>query len=229
MEAKKNPSKDIHRLSGMFFQIGLGVSITIVIVVFEWTKEFQKPRLRFTGEAIPDLVYIPVTNPVEPPMPSPIKSEIIPTSTKIPNTMVELASSLTIETDNIPIIDTDGIPGIPDFTVEFDSSEKYNRVWNIVEKSAEPVGGYPAFYELLRKNMKYPNKARQFNVEGKVFVEFIINKDGTPVDFKTIRGLGYGCDEEAIRVISLSKWKPGQQRGNSVRVKMVLPITFQLK
>jgi protein TonB len=140
-----------------------------------------------------------------------------------------LTSSLTDETDKQPVIDADGIPSISHLVVEEDSTEKYTGVWTFVQKPAEPVGGYPAFYELLRKNMKYPNKARQFNVEGKVFVEFIINKDGTPVDFKTIRGLGYGCDEEAIRVISLSKWKPGQQRGNSVRVKMVLPITFQLK
>lgn len=227
MEAKKNPAKDVHRMSGMFFQIGLGISIAIVIVVFEWTTASEKPRLRIVEEPPMDLLYIPATNPVEPPPPSLVKNEILSKPTMIQNLVVKLSSS-SEESDDIPNINIDQQHDVPTFTIEEEPAEDPNKVFTAPQKAAEPVGGYAAFYELLRKNMKYPNKARRYNVSGKVYIEFIINKDGTPVDFKTFKGLGYGCDEEAIRVISLSKWNPGQQRGNPVRAKMIMPIIFQL-
>ena len=64
--------------------------------------------------------------------------------------------------------------------------------------------------------------------EGNVFVEFIVNKNGEPSDLKIIRGIGSGCDEEALRVLSLTKWEPGKQRGKPVRVKMVIQLNFKL-
>lgn len=65
-------------------------------------------------------------------------------------------------------------------------------------------------------------------MEGKVFVEFIVNRDGIPMEIKVIRAIGFGFDEEAKRVIGLTKWNPGKQRGKPVRVKMVLPIVFKM-
>ena len=66
-------------------------------------------------------------------------------------------------------------------------------------------------------------------VEGKVFVEFVVNRDGSIVDVKSIKGIGAGCDEEAVRIVqSAPAWKPGKQRGKPVRQKMVIPITFKL-
>ena len=66
------------------------------------------------------------------------------------------------------------------------------------------------------------------DLEGRVFVEFIINRNGDLSDLKVIRGIGAGCDEEAVRVLALTKWEPGKQRGKPVRVKMILPIHFRL-
>ena len=87
----------------------------------------------------------------------------------------------------------------------------------------------PAFYEFVGKKLKYPAQARRMGIEGKVFVEFVIERDGTITDVKAIKGIGAGCDEEAVRVLQTApKWKPGKQRGKPVRQRMVFPIAFKL-
>jgi protein TonB len=77
--------------------------------------------------------------------------------------------------------------------------------------------------------MKYPAQARRMGVEGKVFVQFVIGKDGAISDVKVIKGIGAGCDEEAIRVVQSSpSWNPGKQRGKAVKQRYTLPIIFKL-
>jgi TonB family protein len=104
------------------------------------------------------------------------------------------------------------------------------EVFSIVEESASPAGGFPELYGYIAKNIKYPLEARTKGVEGKVFIEFVVNTDGTLSNFVSIKGIGSGCDEEAIRVLQTSTitWTPGKQQGKSVKQRMVLPITFQL-
>ncbi len=107
--------------------------------------------------------------------------------------------------------------------------ETQEEIFSVVDVSASPKNGYAAFYKLVGENIKYPATARRTGIEGKVFVEFIVNRDGSLTEFKVVRGIGGGCDEESIRVISLSpNWNPGTQRGLPVRQKMVIPITFSL-
>ena len=90
-------------------------------------------------------------------------------------------------------------------------------------------GGEQKLFEFIGKNVVYPKEAIEAGVEGRVFVEFYIEKDGTVCDAKVLRGIGYGCDEEALRVIGLMpKWSPGKQRGKAVRVRYTLPINFKL-
>jgi len=90
-------------------------------------------------------------------------------------------------------------------------------------------GGERMLFEFLGNNLVYPKEAKEAGVEGKVFVEFYIERDGTVCDAKVLRGIGYGCDEEALRVIGLMpKWSPGMQRGKAVRVRYTLPIVFKL-
>lgn len=104
-----------------------------------------------------------------------------------------------------------------------------DQVFLMVEEQPEFTGGNKAFAKYLRKNLKYPKKARRMGIEGKVFVEFVVNKDGSLADIEIIKGIGGGCDEEAVRVLKNSpKWIPGKQRGKSVRVKMSVPIVFRL-
>ena len=92
-----------------------------------------------------------------------------------------------------------------------------------------PIGGIQEYYKYVAKNLRYPQAAAKLGIEGRVFIEFIITKDGSVVNAKCIKGIGDLCDSEAVRVISNSpNWIPGKKNGENVNVKMVLPITFKL-
>jgi len=104
-----------------------------------------------------------------------------------------------------------------------------NDVYTIVEEMATPANGMTAFYAELSEQIKYPQQARTEGIQGRVFVEFVVNQDGTLSDFKVLKGIGAGCDGEALRVLGLSKnWNPAKQRGSAVKQKLVLPVVFAL-
>ena len=104
------------------------------------------------------------------------------------------------------------------------------ELWGcIVETMPAFRGGQQKLFEFIGNNVVYPKEAIDAGIEGRVFVEFYIEKDGTVTDGKVLKGIGYGCDEEALRVIGLMpKWSPGMQRGKAVRVRYTLPINFKL-
>ncbi|CAG5071695.1 hypothetical protein DYBT9623_03686 [Dyadobacter sp. CECT 9623] len=104
------------------------------------------------------------------------------------------------------------------------------KVFTVVEQQPEFPGGTTEMYKYLSKNIKYPSAASRANVSGRVFMSFVVNTDGSIQDVSVLKGLGFGCDEEAIRVVkAMPKWKPGKQSGRAVRVKYNLPINFQLE
>ena len=107
--------------------------------------------------------------------------------------------------------------------------EKVDEIFTIVEEQPSPDGGIKSFYEFVSKNLNYPAQARRMGMEGRVFVEFVVEKDGSLTDIKVVKGIGAGCNEEAVRVLSLApNWNPGKQRGREVRVRMIMPIMFKL-
>lgn len=107
--------------------------------------------------------------------------------------------------------------------------EETDEVFTIVEESAAPKGGMAAFYKYVSDKIKYPPQARRMGIEGRVFVEFVIAKDGTLTEVRAIKGIGAGCDEEAVRIVqSAPPWNPGKQRGKPVRQRYTLPIIFKL-
>ncbi|MBI3218964.1 MAG: TonB family protein [Bacteroidetes bacterium] len=102
-------------------------------------------------------------------------------------------------------------------------------IYTVVEEPATPVGGFPEFYKYIGASMRYPASARVFGIEGKVLVQFIVEMDGRLTNIKITKGVGGGCDEEAIRLIeNAPRWNPGHQRGQPVRQKYTLPIQFYL-
>lgn len=104
------------------------------------------------------------------------------------------------------------------------------EVFTLVEQQPDYPGGITAFYKAIANNMNYPEQARKMGIEGRVYVQFIVDKTGLVKDIKTIKRIGGGCDEEAERVIKLTgKWNPGTQRGKPVNVRMVMPINFKLQ
>jgi protein TonB len=104
-----------------------------------------------------------------------------------------------------------------------------NQIFTVVEQQPEFQGGYEAMMNFIKKNMRYPASARRMGVDGTVYVQFVVGKDGSITEVKTIRGISADCDKEAQRVVGLMPpWKPGRQNGKPVFVRFVLPIRFKL-
>jgi periplasmic protein TonB len=104
-----------------------------------------------------------------------------------------------------------------------------NQIFTVVEQQPEFTGGYEAMAQFIKRNLKYPASARRMGVEGKVFVQFVVNKDGNITDVRTLRGISADCDKEAERIVkAMPPWKAGKQNGKPVRVSFVLPIVFKL-
>jgi TonB family protein len=125
-------------------------------------------------------------------------------------------------------------PGAPvspgDFPPSPDSAANRDMVYTYVEQMPQPPGGLPNLLQYLDQQARYPAEARRQRVEGKVFVNFIIRRDGKITDVKVVKGLGYGLDEEAVRVVSqLPAWTPGKQNGQVVNVSYTVPVTFLVK
>lgn len=107
--------------------------------------------------------------------------------------------------------------------------EDENKIFTVVEQQPEFEGGYEAMMNFIRKNMRYPASARRMGVDGTVYVSFVVSKDGSISEVKTIRGISADCDKEAMRVVSMMPpWRPGRQNGKPVFVRFVLPIKFKL-
>lgn len=103
------------------------------------------------------------------------------------------------------------------------------EIFTVVEDQPEPPGGIPSFYSYISENLFYPAQARRMGIEGKVFVQFIVDTDGSITEVQAIKGIGAGCDTEAVKIVANSpKWQPGRQNGKAVKVRMILPISFKL-
>lgn len=99
----------------------------------------------------------------------------------------------------------------------------------VIESQPVPKEGMKAFYGYISENLKYPEEAKKMGIEGKVFVEFVVDKDGKLINIKSVKGIGAGCDEEAIRVLkSAPKWTPATVVDMPVKVRMIIPITYKL-
>ena len=109
-------------------------------------------------------------------------------------------------------------------------AKKNQQVFDVVEKMPEYPGGQAALFEYLSKNVKYPADAEKKKIEGRVLVTFVVNTDGSITDIEVVRKTFPSLDAEAVRVISgMPRWKPGEQKGQKVRVKYTVPLTFRLK
>jgi len=107
---------------------------------------------------------------------------------------------------------------------------KEAEIFTVVEETPQFPGGDTELYKFLAESIKYPEEAKELGIQGRVFVNFVVETDGGVSNVKVLRGIGGGCDEEAIRVVkSMPRWTPGKQRGIPVRVSYNLPIKFTLQ
>lgn len=107
---------------------------------------------------------------------------------------------------------------------------KSSVIYEAVDENPEPPGGYAAFNKYMSDNIVYPDSAKKAGVQGRIFVSMVVTKDGSLTNVTVKKdNLGYGCAEEAVRVIkAMPKWKPGKMNGKPVDVKFVMPVTFKL-
>ena len=221
---KKFYSVDVNKYSGLFANIGIAISLAIVLAAFEY-PDFEEQELVDLGTLaaeVEEMMEIPPTEQLPPPPPKIETPQIV----EVPDEE-EIEEEIEIDLD----MEADEETVIEEIIVEEEpvEEEKVDEIFEIVEESAEPEGGYAEFYKYVKKKIKYPNQAKRMGVEGKVYVQFVVNTDGTIIDVKAIRGIGAGCDEEAVRILQGSpKWKPGKQRGRAVKQRIVLPINFKL-
>jgi protein TonB len=120
---------------------------------------------------------------------------------------------------------------VPEVNYQLEEEEEpvSEEIFVIVESMPEYPDGINALYQYIGDQIRYPTMAKELGIQGKVFVTFVIETDGSVSSVEVLRGIGGGCDEEAIRVVkSLPKWKPGKQRGVPVRVRYNLPVKFTL-
>ena len=134
---------------------------------------------------------------------------------------VNFSAEVTDDTKNIEITPV---------VVEEEEDEAETQIFTVVENDPEFPGGMEALYKYLAQNIKYPQLARDNGITGKVYVTFVVERDGSIANPKVLRDIGGGCGQEAIRVVkSMPKWTPGKQRGKAVRVQFNLPVNFSLK
>jgi len=223
MDIKKTPNADIYRKSAFYTSIGLIISLLFVITAFEWRFYDDKGLLDLgqVDEDLEDLVEIPPTEQPPPPPPVIQQPEII----EVPDEE-EIEDEIEVDLD-VEITEETAIEEI--IFEEAPEEEEADQIFTIVEENAAFPGGNKAYGKYLKKNLKYPNQARRMGIEGKVYVQFIVGKKGEITNVKAVKGIGAGCDEEAVRVIRNSpNWTPGKQRGRPVKQRMIIPIVFKL-
>ena len=225
MEAKKSPKADLESKKIIFTQIGLIIALAAILLAFEW-KSYDKTIEGFGERVVEDIPeeIIPITEQkVKPPPPPPPKKVV---QINIVEDDVEVEDDLLID---VEADETTEVEEYIPIEVEEEVVEEA-PIFTVVESMPEFPGGMAELYTYLGNNIKYPVMAKESGIQGKVYVTFVVERDGSITDVRVLRGIGGGCDEEAIRVVqSMPKWNPGKQRGKPVRVQYNLPVRFTLQ
>ena len=228
MEIKKSPSADLERGKSTSLLMGFVLAFAVMFVALEWTQREKEDNSEIYAvrDVTLDEEIIPITLPekktVPPPPASVTKAEII----EIFQDDAEIEEDVLASVDDqVEFIDVSAL----DEVVVEEEPEIDDTPFMVVEDMPEFPGGTAALLEYLKKNIKYPAICRENNIQGRVLVSFIVNKDGSIVDAEVVKNVNPSLDKEALRVISgMPKWKPGSQRGKPVRVKYTVPVNFRL-
>ena len=230
MEIKKSPKADLEGKKGVFFEIGLTLALAVLLFAFEWKSSTEQvtPFQTPAEEQIEDEI-IPITQqmlkPPPPPPPAPKLTDLI----EIVEDELSFDEELEIDDAEADVENKNNY----NFDYDGDSwgeeeSDGEADIFQVVEDMPQFPGG--SVQKWIAKNVKYPMIAQENNIQGKVFVQFVIEKDGSVSDVKVARSVDPSLDKEAIRVVkAMPKWKPGKQRGKPVRVSYTVPINFQLQ
>jgi protein TonB len=216
MRLRKNPKIDLRFKYRKVIELALVLSLAILVIVFQAFKRFDnvvemadRVDLKIEVEQIPQTEQ--AKRPPAPTRPAiPIESED-----------EDIPEDATIESTDIDLSELPPPPPPPE-----DEIDESAQIFVAYDEAPTPIGGFPA----IQKNLVYPEIARKAGVEGRVYVQVIIDEKGNVVNASITKSLGNnGCDEAAIAAIKSVKWKPAKQRDKPVKVSVGIPVVFKLK
>lgn len=224
METKKSQKANLEKSRLMFTQIGLIVSLAVAWMVFE-TKDYEKKEVSTIGSR--QLVevddFIPITVQEKP---KPIERPQVAIQMEIVDNGEDVEDDFDIEAT---VGQNEAIPEYFPIEIEEEDIVETPPI-RVAEIMPEFPGGELKLLEFISKNIKYPQLARETGTQGRVYISFIVEPDGSISNVELLRGIGAGCDEEAMRVVkAMPKWSPGRQCGKAVRVVFNLPVNFKLQ
>jgi len=228
MISYKTPQADLERKKGLFFEIGLIVSLLIIFFMFQVKRPNQVGELDFNRSELQIVQeeMIQTTQPTPPPPPAQAPKQQITLLTVVDD-KEDVGADLQIQAE------VDQTTVIPEYIPIERPAQEENiiepEIFLIVEEQPEFPGGDAARIQYFASHTKYPQLAKENNIQGIVYVGFVVEPDGSVSNVNILRGIGGGCDKEAVRVVKqMPAWKPGKQRNRPVRVRFTLPVRFTL-
>jgi protein TonB len=228
MEIKKTPKADLENKKGLFTEIGLAIVLGLCLAAFEYsTREVSIDLSAMPDEEVVEEEIVPVTKQEEikppPPPPPPKMADVL-----------NLVDDNTELDDDAEIFDSefeeDAAVEFVEVDVEEEAVEETEEVFFIVEQMPIFPGGDEALRKYLATSVKYPVIAQENGIQGRVFVAFVVDKNGNVTNVRVARPFDPNLDKEAVRVVeSMPKWTPGKQRGKAVKVSYTVPINFVLQ
>ena len=227
-EVKKSPKANLEPQKLTSLLMGVVVGIALIFFAFEWSSETTKVDESIIVQDILAEEEIEITRreptpPPPPPPPAPEAPEVIDVVEQKVETRIEIKT----EDDSKQRQTEAYVPPPPPKPKQEEVTEE---IFVVVEEQPEFPGGNTAMMKFLSDNIKYPVIAQENGIQGRVITNFVVERDGSITDVQVVRGVDPSLDKEAVRVIqSMPKWKPGKQRGSTVRVRFTLPVVFRLQ
>ena len=229
MEVKKTPKASLENKRALFIEIGLIVALAVVYIAFNWTsKDVQVSTLEAENQVVQEEEIIPITQETPPPPPEAPKIPVLSDQIDIVDDEIEVDNDfLSLEdSDDMGVEIMDYVENVQEEVVEEEAIP-----FQLVEEKPSFMGGDAnQFSAWVNKRLVYPEIAKENGVQGRVTLQFTVEKDGSVTKVKVLRGVDQSLDKEAVRVVSMSpKWKPGKQRDRAVPVTYTFPVYFQLR
>ena len=229
MEIKKSEKANLENKKLLFVEIGLIISLAIVYVALEWTSsETNVSTLEAEAEVVLEEEIIPITQETPPPPPAAPQIPVLSDQIDI------VVDDIEVDDDMFMNLEDDSSLGVEimDYVeVEEEVVEEEAIPFQLVEEKPSFQGGDAnQFSKWVNSRLVYPEIAKENGVQGRVTLQFTVEKDGSVTKVRVLRGVDPSLDKEAVRVVSMSpKWKPGKQRDRAVPVTYTFPVIFQLR
>ena len=229
MEIKKSENANLENKKLLFIEIGLILSLLIVYIALEWTsKETNTAVLEDNTEILIEEEIISTNMETPPPPPAAPKIPVLSDQIDIVDDEIELEDDMFMNLEDDASL---GVEIMDYVEVEEEVVEEEAIPFQLVEEKPSFQGGDAnQFSKWVNSRLVYPEIAKENGVQGRVTLQFTVEKDGSVTKVKVLRGVDPSLDKEAVRVVSMSpKWKPGKQRDRAVPVTYTFPVIFQLR